>query len=82
MNLANLDLANCRALHAPRLPLYIPVLKVLIWYTMPRPEGFDLCNPPGGNIHTPSSLIALSLGYSRTPPAQDSGLEEVPTTAT
>ena len=38
-------------------------LKVLTCYTMPRPEGFDLCNPAGGNIHTPSSLIALSNGW-------------------
>ena len=37
-------------------------LKVLTCYTMPRPEGFNLCNPAGGNIHTPSSLIALSNG--------------------
>ena len=37
-------------------------LKVLTCYTMPRPEGFNLCNPAGGNIQTPSSLIALSNG--------------------
>ena len=35
-------------------------LKVWTCYTMPRADGFDMCSLAGGDVHTPTSLIAFS----------------------